>query len=223
MTDFVLVHGGMHTASCWDPVVPLLDGRVVAVDLPGRGRRPADVSTVTLDECVRAVLDDMDAHGIERACLVGHSMGGITLTELGHRHPDRVSHLIYVGAIVPGPGETNASIFVGEPLPAMPLLPEAHAKELFGNDLTDEQWTAHYATLVDEAPGIFNADVSGYASGMPIAYVNMTDDVPVPPDLADRMASNLGPGVVRHTIDTGHTVMVSQPQALASFINDFVK
>ena len=64
--------------------------------------------------------------------------------------------------------------------------------------------------------------MSGYPSGMPIAYVNMTDDVPVPPELAARMAGNLGAGVVRHTIDAGHTVMVSQPQALADFLNGFV-
>src|SRR5205823_5329622 len=189
----------------------------------GRGRRPAEVSKVTLDDCVAAVLEDADAAGFERACFVGHSMGGITLTELGFRHPGRVSHLVYVGAVVPGPGESNASIMVGAPLDAMPVLPEEQARALFGNDLTDEQWVEHYATLVPEAPGLFNTEVSGYPSGMPIAYVNMSDDAPVPPELAERMAANLGAGVVRHTIDAGHTVMVSQPRALAELINGFVR
>jgi pimeloyl-ACP methyl ester carboxylesterase len=38
VTPLVLVHGGSFAASCWDLVVPLLDGPVLAVDLPGRGR-----------------------------------------------------------------------------------------------------------------------------------------------------------------------------------------
>jgi pimeloyl-ACP methyl ester carboxylesterase len=54
---FVLVHGGMCTAACWDPVVTHLAMRVVAVDLPGRGSRPADLFRVTLDDCVQAVID----------------------------------------------------------------------------------------------------------------------------------------------------------------------
>jgi hypothetical protein len=37
------------------------------------------------------------------------------------------------------------------------------------------------------------------------------------------MAANLGPGVERRTIDAGHTVMVSQPKALAEIVNDVVR
>jgi len=47
----------------------------------------------------------------------------------------------------------------------------------------------------------------------------MSRDVPVPPALAEQMIANLGPGVARHTIDAGHTVMVSQPQQLAEILN----
>ncbi len=47
----------------------------------------------------------------------------------------------------------------------------------------------------------------------------MSDDVPVSPALAERMAANFGADVERRTIDAGHTVMVSQPTALADIIN----
>ena len=62
-------------------------------------------------------------------------------------------------------------------------------------------------------------DEQAMTSGIPITYVNMTRDVPVPPALAEQMAANLGAGVRRQTIDAGHTVMVSQPKALAEIIN----
>jgi pimeloyl-ACP methyl ester carboxylesterase len=108
----------------------------------------------------------------------------------------------------------------GAELDAMPMMPDDQARALFGNDLTPGQWAEHYAGLVPEAVGIMNARLSGYPSGMPITYVNMSEDVPVPPALAEQMAANLGPTVQRRTIDAGHTVMVSQPKALAAIINE---
>ena len=46
----VLVHGGTCAADIWDEVLPLLNFPAVAVDLPGRGKNPADLASVTLDE-----------------------------------------------------------------------------------------------------------------------------------------------------------------------------
>jgi pimeloyl-ACP methyl ester carboxylesterase len=216
----VLVHGGLHTARCWDQLVPLLDLPARAVDLPGRGSRPADLQSVTLDGCVAAVIEDADDSGFARFVLVGHSLGGVTVTETAYRHPDRVAHLVYVGALVPPPGSNASVLMTGADLESMPMMPEDQARALFGNDLSPQQWEAHYAGLVPEAVGIMNATVTGYPSSVPVTYVNMSQDVPVPPALAERMAANLGDRVQRRTIDAGHTVMVSQPGALAAVIND---
>src|ERR1700709_2603922 len=100
MTPVVLVHGGMHGSWCWDPTLPYLQGPVTAVDLPGRGRRPAELSKVTLSDCVDAVIADADAQGFDRFVLVGHSLGGVTITETAVRYPGRVAALVYVGALV---------------------------------------------------------------------------------------------------------------------------
>ena len=89
MTPVVLVHGGMHGSWCWDTVRPFLASPTVAVDLPGRGTRPADLASVTLDDSVAAVLDDAERAGFERFVLVGHSLGGVTITETAVRHPER--------------------------------------------------------------------------------------------------------------------------------------
>ena len=110
----------------------------------------------------------------------------------------------------------------GADLETMGLMSEEAARALFGNDLTDEQWSAHYRGLVPDAVGIMNARLSGYPVQVPRTYVNMTRDVPVPPPLAEQMADNLGEGVDRRTIDAGHTVMVSKPAELAAIINEVV-
>jgi pimeloyl-ACP methyl ester carboxylesterase len=192
------------------------------MDLPGRGSRPADLSTVTLADCVAAVIDEADQADFTRFALVGHSLAGVTITEMAYLHPDRISHLVYVGALVPPPGSSASILMTGGPLQSMTPMSEERAKSLFGNDLTEEQWAHHFQGLVPDAVGIMNAQLSGYPSGLPIVYVNMSQDVPVPPPLADQMAANLGPGVERHTIDAGHTVMVSQPERLAAIVNDVV-
>jgi len=59
----VLVHGGSHSARCWDLVLPNLVLPAVAVDLPGRGSTPADFASVTLADCVRTVIDGADQAG----------------------------------------------------------------------------------------------------------------------------------------------------------------
>ena len=129
--------------------------------------------------------------------------------------------LVYVGAIVPPAGSSAAKVMVGEDVSKTDpfVVSEEFAKAAFGNDLSEEQWGSHAASLVPDAPGIMNGVISGLPSGIPVTYVNMTDDVPVPPALAEQMAANLGTGVERRTIEAGHTVMVSQPRALADIIN----
>ena len=222
----VLVHGGMHGSWAWDPIVPLLEAPSVAVDLPGRGRRPVDLRGVTLDDCVTAVLEDADAAGFDRFVLVGHSLGGITLTETGFRHPDRIAHLVYVGALIPGPEQSGGQLMTGADVEGedgvLPILPEEIARVLFGNDLDDDQWAHHWEGLVPDALGIMNGRVTGYPKGIPITYVSMLQDQPVPPSLVEQMLPNLGGDVDVRTIDAGHTVMVSQPHALAAILNEVV-
>jgi pimeloyl-ACP methyl ester carboxylesterase len=221
----MLVHGGMHTAGCWAFVEPMLDLPLRAVDLPGRGSRPADLSTVTLDDCVAAVLEEADSAGFASFALVGHSLGGVTITETAYRHGDRVTQLVYVAAIVPPVGSSAAKVMTGgdvstrDPL----VVSDEFARSAFGNDLTDEQWIAHAASLVPDAPGIMNGLNSGMPSGIPVTYINMSDDVPIPPALAEQMTANLGGHVERRTLHAGHTVMVSQPKALADIINAVVE
>jgi pimeloyl-ACP methyl ester carboxylesterase len=218
----VLVHGGLHSAACWDSVRTLLKAPAVAVDLPGRGCRPADLATVTLEDCVHAVIDSADEAGFERFVLVGHSIGGVTITETAWRHPLRVAHLVYAGALVPAPGMSASTIMTGADLPAAEpvVIDEALAKTLFANDLTDRQWNEYWQAAVPEAAGIMNARLSGYPQGIPITYISMADDVAVPPALAEQMIANLGVGVRHRAISAGHLVMASKPRELAAAINE---
>lgn len=220
----VLVHGGFHSAACWSPVLPHLKMPAIAIDLPGRGVRPADLATVTLQDCVTAVIEAADEAGFDRFTLVGHSIGGVTITETAWCHPERTAHLVYVGALVPPPGSSAAIEMTGSDFDPgeIPMIDEAIAKELFGNDLDEQQWETYWATMAPETACALNSRLSGYPRNVPATYVSLTDDIPVPPEVAARMMTNIGDHVVHRMIRAGHAVMFSKPVELAEIINGIV-
>jgi len=108
------IHGITANHLAWGMIAPLVPGPVVAPDLRGRGGSgslPGPYGmTAHADDCV-AVLDEL---GVDRAVVVGHSMGGFVASVLAHRHPDRVARLVLVdgGAPLP-PTKTDIETALG--------------------------------------------------------------------------------------------------------------
>src|SRR5262245_19229237 len=101
--DFVLVHGMSHGAWCWERLEPLLrraGHRVLAVDLPGHGRRAHERATASVMGYARSVAADMSLAGIQDAILVGHSMAGVVIPKVAELVPARVGHLVFLAAVV---------------------------------------------------------------------------------------------------------------------------
>src|SRR5580700_10990719 len=97
----VLVHGAWHGAWCWEQVIPRLGAagqRSVVVDLPSVSSPGAGLRDDAA--CVRDALDSLT----DDAVLVGHSYGGLVVTEAGV-HPN-VAHLVYLTAFVLEVGES---------------------------------------------------------------------------------------------------------------------
>ena len=106
MTDtktFVLVHGSWQGAWSWDGVRDHLRARghrVITPALPGRGEIGEDRSWIGHDENVAAVLAALDGDGAGPVVLSGHSLGGVTISQVADQRPDRVARLIYCAAFV---------------------------------------------------------------------------------------------------------------------------
>jgi pimeloyl-ACP methyl ester carboxylesterase len=101
--EFVLVHGASHGAWCWDDVAARLrraGHRVVALDLPGHGRRAAEALHATMERYGRAVADVMAREGISRGIVVGHSMGGPVIQKAAEIARERIAHLVFLAAVV---------------------------------------------------------------------------------------------------------------------------
>jgi pimeloyl-ACP methyl ester carboxylesterase len=98
----LLLHGGMGEAFQWAPVLPQLarHHRMIAVDRPGHGLAdPFDHRGVDLLAVARRFVGDvLDVEGIDRAAIVGSSMGGLWAVAFALAHPERVSRLALVGS-----------------------------------------------------------------------------------------------------------------------------
>lgn len=98
-SDVILIHGVMDSAFHWHKNIAALaeHHRVWAIDLVGFGfsSRPT-VPNYSLKMYARHVHEFMDAHGIARASIVGHSLGGAVTLEFAHDYPERVDKLILI-------------------------------------------------------------------------------------------------------------------------------
>ena len=97
--QLVLLHGLAGSGDWWKRNLPALSGafRVTVIDLPGFGASHPDARLI-LDEVPAQVDRLLGELGIERAHVMGHSMGGLVAGGLAADHPERVDRLVLVDA-----------------------------------------------------------------------------------------------------------------------------
>jgi len=228
---FVLVHGAGFGANCWDRLLPHLDRPAIAVDLPGRGSRAGvDLASVTLDDCARAILDDVAATaGADRddLVLVGHSFAGVSVPRVMAELAPRLRHVVFLSAVVP----PDRTAVLDQIDPAVRELVRAAidggiysqgregAQAMLCNDMDAEQTDWTLDRVVDDSGALLTeiVDLSGLSADVPRTYVRLTEDHCYPPDLQEPSAARVG-GDVQY-LDTGHMAMVSAPEQVAKLLN----
>ncbi len=239
MARIVLVHGAFGRAACWDRVAPGLRAAghtVEAIDLPGQGDDPTPVEEVTLDRYAQRVCDALSEG--PPAVLVGHSMGGMVVTQAAARCPGQVIRLVYVAAFLPSDGQSlieitqlpeaagdqvQANLVVEGDPPVATMAPEA-VREALCHCCDDEQF-AWSASLRGRQPVVpFTQPVALGGPGgeafaaLPRAYVTCLQDRAIKPAIQRRMFETAGCDPVIE-IDTDHAVWASRPDELAAALN----
>ena len=216
--DVVLVHGGFVDGSGWQGVYDHLkkDGyNVTIVQNP----------TTSLADDV-AVTKRALATQSGPAILVGHSYGGVVVTEAGN--DPKVAGLVYIAAFAPDNGESVSSLIKDPPpgAPVPPILPPQDGY-LF---LDRTKFRASFAADVSADAAAFMADsqvpwgleaLNGAVTESswktkPSWYLVATEDKMIPPDAQRAMSKRAGSTVVE--VNGSHAIYVSQPRAVADLI-----
>jgi len=236
--SFVLVHGGGSTARFWDRLLDHLDRPALAVDLPGRGAHPTDLDTITVDDEVRSVVDDIVAADLpDPIVLVAHSSGGLPVPGVVAALRGRIGRVVLNAASVPPEGGFGyecakprhrdmllAAREAGHRRTPPPSTDPETFRSSYGGDPLDDETLAFIADplrcVTDTMNHYFQPVHWSTAAGVDVTYVVNTLDRPVPPALQEEMLGRLPvrPHVV--TLDTGHIPAVTAPAALAAILLD---
>jgi pimeloyl-ACP methyl ester carboxylesterase len=225
---FVLVHGAGMDARCWERLLPLLDGEVLAVDLPGRGERAdVDVAQVSLTDCATALVEEVVSRDLGDVVLVAHSFAGVAVPRVMAPLQDRLRHVVFLSAVVPEDG--TAVIDQIDPAVRDAVMESIDAgvyhqstegvEVMLCNDMTAEQTAWTTGLVADESAALLmeRVDLSGLGAAVPRTYVRLTEDVCYPPQLQERAAARVG-GDAAH-IASGHMAMVTRPNEVADLLN----
>jgi pimeloyl-ACP methyl ester carboxylesterase len=216
--NIVLVHGGFVDGSGWRGVYDLLkkDGFNVSI---------VQNPTTSLADDVAVTKRTLAAQN-GPAILVGHSYGGVVVTEAGN--DAKVAGLVYIAAFAPDKGESVSALIKNPPpgAPVPPIMPpqdgylfldRAKFRESFAADVTPDAAAFMADSQVPWGLEALNGAVTEPAwRTKPSWYLVSTEDKMIPPDAQRAMSKRAGSTVVE--AKGSHAVYVSQPQAVASII-----
>jgi pimeloyl-ACP methyl ester carboxylesterase len=216
--SIVLVHGGFVDGSGWEDVYRILskDGYDVSIVQNPTTSLADDVAAT------KRVLAEQKGPVI----LVGHSYGGVVITEAGN--DPKVAGLVYIAAFAPDRGESVAALIKDPPpgAPVPPILPpqqgflaldKSRFAASFAADVHPEKAEFMANSQVPWGVDALNGAVTQPAwQSKPSWYLVATDDRMIPPPAQRSMSKRAGSSVVE--VKGSHAVYVSQPEAVAELI-----
>jgi pimeloyl-ACP methyl ester carboxylesterase len=235
MHTYVLIHGSWHGRWCWQKVSTLLAQQghsVLAPDLPGHGQDKTPIAEISLQGYVDRVLTTIDAQP-DPVILVGHSMGGVVITQAAEQRPDKIKTLVYLCAFLPRHGESLFALAQQDPesqiMPnLMPneaegwlALPAAVIQPVFYHDcdqadvaLAQAAWTVREPMAPVGTPVAISEANFGR---IPRVYIQCLQDQALGPGLQKQMYTATPCHQVL-SLNSSHSPFFSAPQSLTEHL-----
>lgn len=234
MSTFILVHGSWHGAWCWYKLVPRLEKlghTVIAPDLPSLGRDRTSVNRVSLTTWRKHVCDIVDRTP-GQVVLVGHSRGGIVISEVAEHRPQRVQTLVYLCAFLLRDGQSLFDVAGSDDtslVPANMVMSEDKTSSTIRDEILRD---AFYGACSDEDVALARLCIQPEASvplatplklsaenfgSVPRVYVECLRDRAIPIALQRRMQANW-PCQRVLALDTDHSPFFSRPDELTAVL-----
>jgi pimeloyl-ACP methyl ester carboxylesterase len=240
LPSVVFVHGAANDHSVWalQSRYFAYHGRnVLAVDLPAHGRSGGE-ALPTVDAIADWLVALLDAAGIARAALVGHSLGSLAALAAAARHPERVTRIALVGPAVPMTvADTLLAAARADDHAALEMINGwsfSPGKQLGGNRVPGLWMTGNALRLTERTrPGVLHADLMAchtYADGLaaaaavrcPTLLLLGARDLMAPPKNAQALTGALQDKRVVTLPDCGHALMAEQPDAVLDALRGFL-
>lgn len=237
----LLVSGLGGTAGFWKSNAATLarSCRVIRFDQRGIGASTRGTAPCTIDQLALDCLDVLDAAGVERAVLLGHSTGGCIGQALGRIAPDRLDGLILSASWLK-PSRYMAGLF-GARRSILDKNPQAYAATAvlisYPPAWLEANWTVYEAALAaapvsaearqvvrERIDALLSFDGSGDIGSlvMPTLVLGARDDMIVPSFLQEELAAAL-PGGRKILLDSGgHFFPVSRPDAFSAKVVEWI-
>jgi pimeloyl-ACP methyl ester carboxylesterase len=228
---YVLLHGAWHGGWCWKRVTPALQAAGHEVHTPtqtGLGERSHLLdASVNLETFAQDLINVFLWNDLHDVILVGHSFAGNAITAAAHRVPERISHLVYLDALIPQSGKSIFSLLPPEVSQSRRALaqktsngltiPAPRADKLGVYEPKDAAWveqkcTPHpIATYEDALTFEGNPD-----NGLPTTYIAVTPHYA--PTAASREYAQTRSDWTYLEIEAGHDAMVTSAPALCKLL-----
>lgn len=238
----VLLHGYLESMLVWEEFVPLLykDVRVITLDLPGHGISMVTGEVHTMEFLADVVADALRVSGVERATVVGHSMGGYVTLAFAERHADMLDGLVLLSSTPNCDDEAKkekrereiALVKAGKKEALAKVAPE------FGFAPQNLKWMSdHVADLTEIVHITEDEGVVAMLNGMklrpdrnemlrkldkPQLMIHGKYDNYIPLEVAERVVASHPQAQVAWMERSGHNSFFEQPEDCAKAILDFV-
>ncbi|HDR8172755.1 alpha/beta fold hydrolase [Bacillus cereus] len=232
MSTYILIHGAWQGEWAWELVKPQLEAlghTVVTLDLPGSGKDMTPSQNVTLDSYVDAVTATIDQQN-EKVILVGHSMGGIVITQTAELIPNKIDKLVYLCAFLPQNGESLGSKLDGEAGPQFSINENDMTAELIP-ELTEQTFLnatenaaikeSSFKQMRPQPLGPFQQEIKISAENFGTIdriYIETTLDRAIPIDFQRRMNTE-SPCTKIITLEADHSPFFSKTSELVSHLH----
>jgi len=227
----VLIHGAGGSRLHWPPGIRRLPGRrVLAVDLPGHGDSPGP-GAASVDVYAGVVQEWLEANGLERAVVAGHSMGGAIALRLALRAPESLAGLVLVGSggrLRVAPAILEAS---GRPS-TFPQAVDTIIEWAFSETADTRLVELARARMLDVDPAVLHDDFAACDAfdvldqlariELPTLVICGDQDRLTPPKYSRALAERIRAARLAMIPGAGHMVMLEEPQATAGALTGFL-
>ena len=241
LPPLLLIHGAWQGSWVWARLLPELAAAGLeahVIDLPGNGWGPQADAEASLERYVEQVLVIMAKVG-NPVVLLGHSGGGITVSQVAEAAPEQVAALVYLAGMMLPDGQTYADFVSGEVAALESVqggigphlqwsedhrtstVPAAAARAVFLHDADEATagWAAERLRRQHESGRAMAPSVTKTRYGsVPRLYIEAVDDRSVPIQMQRKMQA-LQPGTQRLSLDCGHVPQLVKPRETATALD----